>query len=770
MKNDDYYNGAMPPSTYDTSGQYVPSTEYRDPLPEWDPEEVHLRDYLDVILRRRWLVVNFLLIVCVSVLILSLSQTKLYKASTTIEVGTQNQKVTKFEEVETSNLRASEYYATQVQLVQSREILRRVVDRLDLGSHPVLVDNDKPGLMGFLTATVKKIILALTPENRQRSEDAAKMDEELIKQHDLLRFVEEGLDVSSSRTAMLIDIGFTSPDRHLSQAVAKSVADEFVRWQMEKKLDASDMARNFLMKQIDQAKINLEKAEEALNSFAKKARIVSMDSKLNSVLGQLEKLNESLGVAKADLIEKKAAYEQAKKDGPSTLPEVMESEMIGRLKADYVAIQAEYELMSVTFHDEYPAVRSLIGRMNSIKERIQGEEEKVFRTIQYRYESAKAKVAQMEKQLEAQKQLTLELNERTTQYSIMAREVETNKQIYQSLLERSREIESMAGISSSTIHVVDEAALPLLPSKPNVKLNMLLAMVLGLMGGIGLAFLLEYFTDRVANPDEISDRYQIPILGVAPLQKKAGFQLEKAFVEAPRSPFAEAMRTTRVSLQLSGAGDKSKSFVLTSTKPGEGKTTLASNLALTFAGAGEKVVVVDADMRRPRIHKVFNISDEQMNGWGLSCYLAGAKDDKLLHSNGVGNLRLIVSGPIPPNPVELLASNRFARLIKALEKRFDRVIVDGPPHQGFADILVLCQHVGGVVLVSGMGETTRESLRHFKKSMMNVNGHILGCIINKVDLTKRYGYQSYYKYYNYYGYVSEKSSKRKLLGKVAGRK
>jgi capsular exopolysaccharide synthesis family protein len=400
--------------------------------------------------------------------------------------------------------------------------------------------------------------------------------------------------------------------------------------------------------------------------------------------------------------------------------------------------------------------------MNSIKERIRGEEEKVFRTIRHRYETGKTKVAQMEKRLEAQKQLTLKLNERTTQYAIMAREVETNQQIYQSLLERSREIESMTGISSSNIHVVDEASLPLLPSKPNVKLNLLLGLVLGVMGGIGLAFLLEYFTDRVANPDEISERYQIPILGVAPLAKKRNVQLEKAFVEDPRSPFAEAMRTTRVSLQLSGAGDKSKSFVITSTRPGEGKTTMAANLALTFAGAGEKVVVVDADMRRPRIHHVFNVSDEQVNGWGLSSFLAGAKGDKLLQSNGVGNLRWVAAGPIPPNPVELLASNRFAKLIKALEKRFDRVIVDGPPHQGFADILVICQHVGGVVLVSSMGETTRESLRHFKKSMMNVNGHILGCIINKVDLTRRYGYQSYYN--GYYGYASGEKRKRTMIG------
>jgi capsular exopolysaccharide synthesis family protein len=206
--------------------------------------------------------------------------------------------------------------------------------------------------------------------------------------------------------------------------------------------------------------------------------------------------------------------------------------------------------------------------------------------------------------------------------------------------------------------------------------------------------------------------------------------------------------------------------VITSTKPKEGKTTMGSNLALTFAGAGEKVVIVDADMRKPRIHKVFGTNGDGKGTPGLSSFLAGAEGGEPLQSNGMGNLHFIAAGPIPPNPVELLASKSFAKLMKDLENRFDRVIVDGPPCQGFADVLVLSQHVGGVVLVSSMGETTRDSLRQFRKSMMNINGSILGCIINKVDLTKRYGYQSYYKYYEYYTYhgVDKKKTKKRLLG------
>jgi capsular exopolysaccharide synthesis family protein len=345
----------------------------------------------------------------------------------------------------------------------------------------------------------------------------------------------------------------------------------------------------------------------------------------------------------------------------------------------------------------------------------------------------------------------------------MAREVETNKQIYQSLLERSREIESMAGISSSNIHIVDRASLPILPAKPNVKRNLLLAVVLGLFTGVGLAFFLNYFTDHVTNPDEISDRFRIPILGVLPLVKEDANSLYSAMDVDPRSPFSEAMRTTSVSIQLSGAEGQAKSFVITSTRPGEGKTTLASNLAKAFSTAGEKVVLVDADMRRPRLHKILGANGNgngNGNGPGLSRFLANSSEPGLVRRHGDEELRFIPAGPTPPNPAELLVSKRFSELIRYLEAKYDRVIVDGPPLMGFADTLVLSRNVGGVVLVSTVGQTTREELRHFKKLMGNVNSNNLGCIINRVDLTKRYGYQSYYKYYNYYSYGDQGAAKR----------
>lgn len=744
--------------------QNLPSTDFRHAVPEWDTEEVHLRDYLDVIFRRKWLIISFLALTFITTLILTLASPKIYKASTSIEVMPQNQKVTKFEEVVGTEIRAQEFYQTQVDLLQNNALIRRVVEKLDLANHPVIMQtlygDGKSGIVSSIKESVKDFLSALISNTEDQKKNSSLISEEAVKQQALFKFMEENLEVSPKRNSMLIGVSFTSPDRQLSQSVADAVVQEFVHWNMEKKLDASQLAREFLMKQIDRAKISLEKAEEDLNRFAKQAGIVSLDAKLNSVYRQLEELNSALAMAEADLIGKESVYKQAALEGPSSLPQVMENQAISGLKAEYARLRSEYEDLTVTFHDDYPTVKALKMKMNSIADRIRIEEQKVFLAIENQYKTGLQNVKTMGARVEQQKKKAIDLNERATQYKIMAREVETNKGIYQSLLERTKEIESMVGVSSSNIHIIDKAMLPIMPFKPNVKLNLLLAIVVGVMGGLGLAFFLEYFTDTITNPDEISDRFHIPILGVVPLSKTNGFPVENIFVNDPGAPLSEALRSTKMSIQLSGTASQASSFVMTSTKPSEGKTTMAANLALAFAAAGERVILVDADMRKPRLHKFFQDPDDTSSP-GLSKFLAGVSSKGLICQNGISNLCFIPAGPTPPNPVELLASDRFALLVQTLNRRFDRVIIDGPPYLGFADALVISRIMGGVVLVSSMGETTRDALLHFKKSVLNSQGKILGCIINKVNLGKRFGYQSYYKYYSYYGDGSAKNNKKK---------
>jgi capsular exopolysaccharide synthesis family protein len=503
------------------------------------------------------------------------------------------------------------------------------------------------------------------------------------------------------------------------------------------------------MLQIDRAKINLEKAEEDLNRYAKKAGIVSQDAKINSIYRHLEELNAVFAESEADLIAKKAIYDQAVNDGPANLPRVLESNLISNLKDKYAELSSKYEDLKTIFEDDYPKVRQLKASMDSIAARIDAEEKKIFLAIKNEYQAAQKNVDAMKNRIKQQKSLVLDLNERATQYSIMAREVETNKAIYQSLLERAKEIESMAGLSASNIQIVNLADLPIFPVKPNIKINLLLAIMVGLIGGIGCAFLAEYFADTINNPDEIPDRFHIPLLGLVPKIKLDENDLTDTFLRFPRSPYSEAIRSSRVSVQLSGTGNHSKCILVTSALPGEGKTTISLNLALSFAAAGEKTVLVDVDLRKPKLQEIFNLQ-KQVNGCGLTSFLAEVTG-KVRTFNGLHeNLRVIPSGAVPPNPAELLASRRFKLLMKDLIRRYDRVILDGPPHIGFADVLILSKSVGGTLLVASIGQTSRAAIGQFKKAMTNINGTILGCIVNKVNFNKIFGYGSYYKSYYFY--------------------
>lgn len=736
------------------NGGYLPSTELRESIPDGFEEEISLRDYLEVILRRKWLILGVLFVTFVSALIFSLAAQKLYRATGTLEVSMESPRVTKFEDVVEQRLRAQEFVTTQVALLKSNAVAERVIRALHLKDHPLIAGDGEDGGGGGLrrlkeltTAPLRAILRNLGATGRDGSED--QVIARRMEQKKVLKFFHDNLEVTPSRDSMIINVSFISPSRELSRDAVNRVMLEYIDWKMDQRVDSSAKAREYLMKQIERAKIHLEQAEEAQHRFARQAGIVSMDSRLNSVFRQLEDINAALGQAEAELVTRKTRYEQAVADGPAGLPQVLDSPMINQLKTEYARLHSEYESLVEIFHEDFPEVRTIKTRMASIEARIGDEAGKIFDAIRHEFVSAENRFASLQRILEEKTRQALELNERATQYLIMAREVETNKAIYQSLLERAKEIESMAGVSPANIQVVDTAPLPVFPAKPNVRLNLVLAIVLGLMAGLGTAFLVEYFADTITNPDQITERFRMPVLGVLPLAAARAEQpVERIFFSDPRSTLSEAMRTTKVSIQLSGANASARCIAITSTEPGEGKSMIASNLAQSFAGSGERVLLIDADLRKPTLHKVFPDIAATHNGHGLSSFLAGVVSGRFVAPTGVENLYLVPSGPIPPNPVELLSSPRFGLLLKKATRKFDRVIVDCPPHIGFADILVISQQAGGMILVAGMGESTCNGLRKFKEAMRNVNGTVLGCIINKVNLNQRYGYKSYYKYYN----------------------
>jgi capsular exopolysaccharide synthesis family protein len=671
-----------------------------------------------------------------------------YQAGVTLELIGKQSKVTKFEDVmavDYPGWQGREYIRTQVELLKSDALANRVIERLKLAEHPMFsFKNEDSGVVQWIREWVKNLVRPAQSAQTINGKAA-----EQVLRSAFLR----GLEVIPQRDTAIVRVSYASPDPEMCTKIANTVAEEFLAWCMDRRIESATEARKLLDKQVARARIQLEKSEEAMNRFAKQVGIVALESNLNEVYRQLEEINGAQARTEGDRIGREALFKQAQSGSRSNLKAVLENTLIQQLKGSYVTLQAEYEELKSTFLDGYPRVQMLKAKLEDTALRIKEEEERVFKAIENDYLTAVATEEALRSTAKEKKRLALELNEKATQYKILGRDVDTNKQIYQSLLERGKEIEANVGADLATAQVVDQADIPLAPFKPRVKLNLMLAVVLGLIGGIGAAFVLEHLDNSIKRIEEISERYRIPVLASIPqMENKNGDGMYNHLEKSPTSAFSEAIRTAKVSVELSAAyGRPLQSFVITSTGPSEGKSTLAANLAMAFASSGEKVLLIDADLRKPRLHHFFGKEGRKV---GLTTFLSGlSKPEEIIQPTTFTNLYLLPAGPIPPNPVELLASKQMRLLLEALCKRFQRVLIDTPPFQGFADVLVLSKMVDGVILVSTLGHTPKDALKQFKKSLTHIKANLLGSIVNRVPLHSREGYYRYrYKYYYYYNY------------------
>lgn len=738
----------------------LPSTEVRELVPEFK-DEIDLRDLIDTLIRRKN-VVLICLLACFSVVALyTFMVTPQFLAKGVLQVSTQSEKLTNFDSVEKTALKTMEFQQTQVKLLQSEQLALRVINKMDLTANPLFNREAKStsgeahaqGLFDTLKSFIRpeddKSTLNLLNENAQN---------QVILDKAIKRF-KEMFTVSPVRNSDLIEVNFQSSSPVLSADVTNTVMDEFINMHMDSNLRSAQDAGKFLQKQIKEAQIKLEKSEIALQQFARKIGIVSLDPKQNLVMRQLEELNDALAKARSERIAKEAVYKQSLNTASGDQTQTVNNELIQNLKNQYAALLAQYQQLGTTFKPAYPKMQQLKAQMDEIQGSLRAEKKSILDSIKNDYEAALKTENFLAERADEQKKRAMDLEEKATQYKIYAREVATNKSIYQSLLERSKEIEATIGASVTNIHIVDSARPPLYPAKPRVALNLALGLILGLLGGVGSAFLFEFFDNTIKNPDEMADRFGIPVLGLIPYDKDAVDNrklMALKFYTDPRSPVAEAFRTTMTSVRLSVADDPPKTILITSILPGAGKSSLSSNACLSYVGEEERCLLIDADLRKPSLHHVFK---NGMKGKGLSSVLSGmAKLSEVIMPTEYPGIDFISSGPLPPNPAEMLSSKRMRQLLQVVSKEYDRIVLDGPPYQGFAEILVLSNMVDGVILISVEGETPREGVKHFRRSVTNVGGRILGTIINKTGLKK--GYSSYggYKYYSYnykYGQESE---------------
>jgi len=743
------YLQQIPPEGY---YQLPPPGYYTPPLQE--EKEVHLRDYWKVIWKRRWTVLALFLIVLITMAVVTFTTKPIYRGTTSIQINKEYPQMMDIKEIFSFNMWDSDYYQTQYKILESRTLAKRVIQALKLSDHP---EFQPPPLTPFqqLKANILRPLFGLfTPSKKNTASE--KGPSESKKETGLIDQFLGKLKVEPIRNSRLVKVHFDSTYSELSAQVPNTLADHYIQQSVENRFLATEQVKEWLTQQLEDLKAKVERADEALQAFGLKHDIISLDEKENVTMQRLTELNEALTKAESERMSKEVLYRQTKDTHFDALPSILENRLVMDLKQAYIQLEAQYMKLSETYKPEYPEMVRLKNQMQTLQKRMDAETNKVIAAIKTDYNSSLRRESLVRQAFQQQKAKVMEMKEQGIQYNILKREADTNKELYKGLLQRMKEAGISAGLTASNIQVMDKAEIPMGPYKPNKQRNLLIAAVVGLFLGIGLAFFFEYLDNTVKNPEDVEQLIRLPSFGMVPeISYERKKRLEKASCPVelvthghPKSILSEAYRNIRTSILLSFSEKPPKKIVITSPNPSEGKTTTVINTAIALSQTGAQVLVIDGDMRHPRIHKIFN----EENGAGLSNFLSGnAPIESVIKKTEVPNLYYMPAGPIPPNPSELIGSKLFKVMMDSLGKKFDHIILDSPPALGFADSVILSTAVDGVVIVVLGGKTPRETLQRTKEILCQVNAKILGVVINRVDIHRSdYGYY-YYRYHYYYG-------------------
>ncbi|MEJ2352630.1 MAG: polysaccharide biosynthesis tyrosine autokinase, partial [Anaerolineales bacterium] len=538
------------------------------------------------------------------------------------------------------------------------------------------------------------------------------------------------------------------------------------------KVTASEDAIGWLNKRLEHLKDKLRESEIALQKFQEKEDIITLESVLsdqgskeNLVVQKMAELNNKLTAARTERIGLETLFRQLqeleKRPGMvESIPYVIQNDLIQTLKTNLIELGRRYSELREKYGNKHPLMIGLKKEIAGLNERLANEVKKIAKSVEIQYRMALAKENSLQGALDQTKSEVMDLNKKAIQYGVLKREVDTNRQLYDMILKRAKETSLTSGLKSTNIFVIDDAETPRAPIGPQTEKKVTMAAILGLLLALGLAFLLEHLDNTIHGPEEIGRYLDVPFLGPAGLASwdGDGRASELVVIKEPRSHFAESLRNIRTNILFSFTEPEQKTVVITSPGPMEGKTFISCNLAVAMAKMGRRVLLIDADMRKPRVHKVFNLEAKP----GLSHLIVGRCElQEALRNTWLKHLQVIPAGKIPPNPSELLGSRRMQRLLAQLKEYYEFIVFDTPPVLSVTDGAVLSGVMDGAVLTVKASETTKECAQLALKNLADVRARVLGVIVNQVDFRKnRYYYNYYYKYYDYYAKDGEKRERK----------
>lgn len=695
-----------------------------------DDDEINLLEYWQILRERQWLVLGVLGAVVLLTLVFTLLATPIYRAGTTLQIERDTMKVTSFEGITpVESPQDRDFYQTQYELLQSRSLATRVIQDLKLIDH---VEYAK---------SIKAVDERLSAKT---GVDAAPATAQKAREQAVVEPVLKALTIEPVRNSRLVKVNFDSPDPQLAARVANAYAEAFIAANLERRFEASSYATKYLEERLAQLKARLEDSERELVLFSEREQIVSVGEGSPSLSAQnLSQLNAALATVQDQRIKAEAKWKQASTVNGLGLPEVVQNLLVQKLREQRAVLASEYQEKLGTYKPDYPDMVRLRGQIAELDSQVATEIANIRGAIQANYDSARGQEALLREQIATLTGDVLDLQGRSIQFNILKRETDTNRQIYDALLQRYKEIGVAGGVGANNISVIDRAIVPEKRHSPRLALNLAVGLLLGSFLGVLVAFLLHHLDRTVKTPDALRELIGRPVLGVIPLLAEGTTPAQAA--NDLRSPFAEAYRSLRTALQFSTPHGLPHSLLVTSANAAEGKSTTALELARNIAQLGKRVVLIDADLRNPSVHRLLGLA----NGTGLSNVLAGAAEaSAALQSLGDIKLSVMTSGPLPPSPPELLAGDRLSALMHTLRQDFDVIVLDGPPVLGLADAPLLAHRVEATLLVAAAEQTRGDALQIALQRLLSVRAHVLGSLLTSFDLQRKgegYGY-TYYSY------------------------
>ncbi|MBL4782712.1 MAG: polysaccharide biosynthesis tyrosine autokinase [Porticoccaceae bacterium] len=728
---------------------------------EQDEDFIDIGRLFRVVLRYKWGILGLALVITLFTGLMLMGVKPVYRASASVMLESGGANLVGVEDVYAINASHMYLVNTQFNILQSRDLVERVVRRLHLYKHPVFVEADakqkeddkEEGSKAPWYRYDFKSLLPQSDEPPPPEPSAEEKQESAI--HAITNAIVGGLTVKPVDFSLVAHLSFESTDPKLAAQVVNAIAEEFIAHDMQVRMSGTLQATDWLNVRLDDLKSKLHTSEQALQDFRDREGLVEISGVTGLGSSELNSLVQRLDDARKKRIEAQNIKDEVQGMGKAstetlmTLPAVLQHQLIRELKREQSKMSRKVAELGKRYGPKHPKMIAARSDLTAATGGLAREVRKVVSGINREYQLAMRNEQQLQVSWEASKTEVQDFNRKEFQLRELQREVDTNRQLYEVFFTRIKSVSQTGGFEKPHARIVDRAITPGSPFKPNKKRSLILALVLGLMLGSGIAILLDVLDNTIKSPDDVQDKLRFPLLGSVPkmaTDKNGGFE---QFWQQPQSQYAEALRTIRTGVVLSGLDDPAKIIVVTSTVPGEGKSTIALNLGSSL-GQMEKTLVIGADLRRPSLAKLCQLTP---NHPGLSHFVSGTAElDACVEYLDELKIYVMPAGVIPPNPLEMLGSKKFIEGLTTLKQRFDRIVIDTPPLHPVSDALVLASYADSVIYVVKADSTSATQAKKSMASILASNEPLTGVVLNQFDIKKasKYYGSKYYKYGDYY--------------------